>query len=167
MNTPALNKLNGWLFAILWILLLAGCRKDIYVYEIDDVTILPVNSQKIKPKTTTQYISILYTNFFQKAISPNAMLEAQKAIESIGDKQVAFDILVSKYMNDPRVILPSATEMRDDPEAFIRATYRRFLVREPTEAELNWMINYIASRPDVIPEHFYFAFATSNEHFHY
>lgn len=167
MNTPALNKYNRWLFAIVLIGLLAGCRKDIYVYEIDDVTILPVNSQKIKPKTTTQYISILYTNFFQKAISPNAMLEAQKAIESIGDKQVAFDILVSKYMNDPRVILPSTTEMREDPEAFVRATYRRFLVREPTEAELNWMINYITSRPDVTPEHFYFAFATSNEHFHY
>ncbi|MBK6701787.1 MAG: hypothetical protein IPG55_18275 [Saprospiraceae bacterium] len=137
------------------------------MYEIDDQTILPVNSQKIKPKSITQYISILYTNFFQKAISPNSMLSAQKAIESIGDKQVAFDILLSKYMNDPKVIIPSKEEMLKDPEAFIRSTYKRFLVREPTEAELNWMLNYISSRPNVTPEHFYFAFGTCNEHFHY
>ena len=133
---------------------LASCQKDFYVYEIDDQTILPVNSQKIKPKSITQYISILYTNFFQKAISPNSMLSAQKAIESIGDKQVAFDILLSKYMNDPKVIIPSKEEMLKDPEAFIRATYKRFLVREPTEAEINRMLNYISSRPNVTPEPF-------------
>jgi hypothetical protein len=167
MNMRVLD--SGRLLVLTFFLLLtiSSCRKDIYVYEIDDLTILPVNSQKIKPKTITQYISILYTNFFQRAISPNAMLQAQKAIESIGDKQIAFDILVSKYMNDSRVILPTAQAMRDDPEKFVRETYRRFLVREPTEAELSWMLNYIRSRPDVMPEHFYFAFATSNEHFHY
>ncbi|MDX1686053.1 MAG: hypothetical protein R3275_12520, partial [Saprospiraceae bacterium] len=92
-----------------------SCTEDYDVYEINDLTILPVNSQKIKPKSTTQYISILYTNFFQTAIGPNKMLEAQKAILSIGDKQVAFDILVSKYMNDPKVILPSEDFMRMDP----------------------------------------------------
>jgi hypothetical protein len=167
MNMPVLNKLSAVWPLFLLILVIVGCKKDYYVYEIDDVTILPVNSQKIKAKTTSQYISILYTNFFQKAISPNAMLQAQKAIESIGDKQVAFDILVSKYMNDPQVILPTMQEMRNDPEGFVRATYRRFLVREPTEAELNWMLRYIESRPDVTPELFYFAFATCNEHFHY
>ncbi|NOT36696.1 MAG: hypothetical protein HOP11_04910 [Saprospiraceae bacterium] len=149
------------------ILLMVSCQKDYYVYQIDDQTVLPVNSQKIKPKSVSQYISILYTNFFQRAISPNSMLGAQKAIESIGDKQVAFDILLSKYMNDPKVIIPSKEEMLKDPEAFIRATYKRFLVREPTEAELNWMLNYIKSRPNVTPEHFYFGFGTCNEHFHY
>lgn len=148
-------------------LILGSCTKDIYVYEVNDLTILPVNAQKTKEKTVSQYISILYTNLFQRAISPNNMLAAQKAIESIGDKQVAFDILVSKYMNDSSVVLPSEEEMRADPETFVRNTYRRFLVREPTEAELNWMLNYIASRPNVTPELFYFAFATSNEHFHY
>lgn len=149
------------------ILSFSSCQKDYFVYEINDQKILPVNSQKIKPKSITQYISILYTNFFQRAISPNSMLQAQKAIESVGDKQVAFDILLSKYMNDPKVILPTVESMKQDPEGFIRNTYRRFLVREPTEAELNWMLNYIKSRPNVTPEHFYFAFGTCNEHFHY
>ncbi|HQX44385.1 MAG: hypothetical protein IPP06_05995 [Saprospiraceae bacterium] len=163
----ALNKTGLWCAALALMLSFSGCQKDYFVYEINDQTILPVNSQKIKPKSITQYISILYTNFFQRAISPNSMLQAQKAIESIGDKQVAFDILLSKYMNDPKVILPTVESMRQDPEGFIRNTYKRFLVREPTEAELNWMLNYIKSRPNVTPEHFYFAFGTCNEHFHY
>lgn len=167
MNMQDLSKRFYKLGIIFLMFFLTSCQKDFYVYEIDDQTILPVNSQKIKPKSITQYISILYTNFFQKAISPNSMLSAQKAIESIGDKQVAFDILLSKYMNDPKVIIPTKAEMLKDPEAFIRATYKRFLVREPTEAELNWMLNYITSRPNVTPEHFYFAFGTCNEHFHY
>jgi hypothetical protein len=167
MNMQALNKFRLLGIALALTLSLPGCQKDYYVYEINDQTILPVNSQKIKPKSITQYISILYTNFFQRAISPNSMLQAQKAIESVGDKQVAFDILLSKYMNDPKVILPTVESMRQDPEGFIRNTYRRFLVREPTEAELNWMLNYIKSRPNVTPEHFYFAFGTCNEHFHY
>ncbi|MBK9643419.1 MAG: hypothetical protein IPO72_19625 [Saprospiraceae bacterium] len=167
MNMQALNKTGLWCAALALMLSFSGCQKDYFVYEINDQTILPVNSQKIKPKSITQYISILYTNFFQRAISPNSMLQAQKAIESIGDKQVAFDILLSKYMNDPKVILPTVESMRQDPEGFIRNTYKRFLVREPTEAELNWMLNYIKSRPNVTPEHFYFAFGTCNEHFHY
>lgn len=147
--------------------LFTGCREETDLYVVNDVNILPVNSEKDKPKTSGQYISILYTNLFQEAIGPNKMLEAQKAIESIGDKQVAYDILVSKYMNDPRVVLPTDSFMREHTEEFVRETYKRFLVRQPTEAELRWMMNYIASRPNLTPELVYFAFATSNEHFHY
>lgn len=163
-----LDRRSGLLiWLIIAMMSLHSCQENYDVYEINDLTILPVNSQKTKPKSVSQYISILYTNFFQKAIGPNKMLEAQKAIASIGDKQVAFDILVSKYMNDPGVILPSEDEMRADTENFVRETYKRFLVRQPTEAELKWMMNYIESRPQLTPELVYFSFATCNEHFHY
>ncbi len=155
------------LLGLIGIMLFVSCEKEYYVYGINDVEITPVNSFKDKPKTHSQYISILYANMFQKAIGPNQMLQALKAIESIGDKQVAYDILVSKYMNDPDVKLPSNESMRSDPEEFVRDTYKRFLVRQPTEAELQWMINYIESRPSLTTELVYFSFATSNEHAHY
>lgn len=150
------------------VLAFSACEKEKYVvYGIEDLEITPVNSEKDKAKTDAQYISVLYTNMFQKPIGPNQMLEALKAIESIGDKQVAYDILVSKYMNHPDVKIPTTESMRIDPETFIRETYKRFLVRQPTEAELQWMINYIQSRPSLTSELLYFSFATSNEHFHY
>lgn len=159
---------NKWIALLALIILFnTGCQKEYDVYEINDVTILPVNSEKNKAKTDAQYISILYTNLFQEPIGPNKMLEAQNAIASIGDKQIAYEILVSKYMNDPRVQLPDEVEMRGDPEAFIRDTYSRFLVRQPTEAELLWWVNYINSTPTLTTDLVYFAFATSNEHFHY
>ena len=167
MNMPTLDKRIIWFALLVFLISWFSCSETHDLYEIDDLTILPVNSEKNKAKTTAQYISILYTNLFQKALGPNRMLEAQHAIESIGDKQVAFDILVSKYMNDSEVVLPAESEMRSDPESFIRNTYKRFLVRQPTEAELKWMMNYIESRPSVTPELVYFSFATCNEHFHY
>ena len=166
MNMRVLNKMYFISFLTLG-LLFAGCQKEYDVFEITDVTILPVNSEKNKAKTDAQYISILYTNLFQEPIGPNQMLEAQNAIASIGDKQVAYEILVSKYMNDPRVNLPSVDDMRGDTETFVRDTYSRFLVRQPTEAELLWWINHITSTPDLTVDLVYFAFATSNEHFHY
>ena len=133
----------------------------------ETLEITPVNPTKDKAKTHSQYISILYTNMFQRAIGPNRLLDALNAIESIGDKQVAYDMLVSKYMNAPDIILPTEDYMRSDPESFVRDTYERFLVRQPTEAELQWMIIYIESRPALTPELVYFSFATSNEHAHY
>jgi hypothetical protein len=168
MNMPISGKPILWITILVLVVGFTACKvEDYYVYGIEDLGITPVNSEKNKAKTHAQYISILYTNMFQKAIGPNQMLQALKAIESIGDKRVAYDILVSKYMNDPDLKLPTAESMREDPEAFVRETYTRFLVRQPTEAELQWMINYIESRPALTPELVYFAFATSNEHYHY
>ena len=166
MNMPIFYRSVVFVLGLL-LLLTAGCKEDYYVYEVNEVDVTPINSNKNKAKTESQYISVLYTNLFQEAIGPNRMLEALAAIQSIGDKQVAYDILVSKYMADDRVILPDEEDMRSDPEGFIRDTYSRFLVRQPTEAELQWMKNYIESRPNLTPELVYFSFATSNEHFHY
>ena len=76
--------------SIFGMILFSSCTDEYYVYGIEDVDITPVNSEKDKPKTHTQYISILYANMFQKAIGPNQMLQALNAIESIGDKQIAW-----------------------------------------------------------------------------
>ena len=146
---------------------LSSCQKDTYdVYEINGVDVLPVNAQKNKAKTDAQYISVLYTNFFQLPIGPNQLLEALNAIRSIGDKQIAYDIIVSKYLNSSPE-LPSKEYMDANPEQFIRETYTKFLTRQPTEAELAWMLNYLETSPSLTPELVYIAFATSNEHYYY
>jgi len=147
--------------------LFCACKKDIYeVYQVNDIDVLPVNAHKNKAKTDAQYISILYTNYFQTPIGPNKLLQALDAIRSIGDKQVAYDMIVSKYLN----ATPSITDkqyMDANPELFIRETYLRFFTRQPTEAELAWMINYIQSNPTLTPDLVYLAFSTSNEHYYY
>lgn len=164
MNMPIFTRL--WI-AVLVVFCFTGCETDVYeVYEINPVEVLPVNAEKDKAKTDAQYISIIYTNFFQVPIGPNKLLEALTAIQSIGDKQIAYDIVVSKYLNQSPNI-PTKEEMLADPEAFIRNTYKVFLTRQPTEAELSWMLNYLKSNPALTPDIIYISFATSNEHYHY
>lgn len=164
MNTQIFIRL---LFAAMLISFLQSCQKDIYeVYEVNSQDVLPVNADKDKAKTDAQYISILYTNYFQIPIGPNKLLEALNAIRSIGDKQIAYDMIVSKYLNQSPA-LPTKAEMDEDPEGFIRETYFRFLTRQPTEAELAWMLNYITSDPALTPDLIYLAFSTSNEHYYY
>ena len=46
-----------------------------------------------------QYISILYANLFQTALSSNELVEITNCIESIGDKEVAHEIVLSNFMN--------------------------------------------------------------------
>ena len=164
MNMQISTKLFLLTFLLVTII---SCEKDIYeVYEINSLEVLPVNAQKDKAKSDAQYISILYTNYFQVPIGPNKLLDALNAIRSIGDKQIAFDIISSKYLNQSPEI-PTKMEMDADPEAFIRDTYFRFMTRQPTEAELAWMLNNINNDSAITPELVYLAFSTSNEHYYY
>ncbi len=87
--------------------------------------------------------------------------------DRIGDKELAREVLISNFMNKPGVILPSDTAMRADLDAFITDTYRRFLVRDPSEAERTWFRNMIAADPNITSELVYYAFALSNEHLYY
>lgn len=150
-------------------LLLAGllfsCRnQDSYLYEVNPVDVSAPNVDKRKEKTIDQYISILYANLFQKALSANEMVEIRKCIESIGDKELAFEVVISNLMNRPNVILPRNEDMRADPDRFLYDTYRRFFVREPSEAERAYMRNFILSNPNISAEMVYVAFALAEEY---
>lgn len=158
---------NFKLILVLLLLSFVSCKDKDYIYEVNEVPILPNNADKDKEKTTEQYINIVYANLYQKALSPDKLVDLSKVIQSIGDKQVANEIVISKMMNDPEVKLPSLSQMKADPEKFIVDTYKRFFVREPTQAEKAFFLNFIKSYPNITPEHIYFAFATSSEYYYY
>lgn len=153
---------------LLAVVLLGSCRRDEYlIYEVDQVPVQGVNYGKNKQKTTEQYIAILHANLFQRALSANQQVEISNLIESIGDKQVAFEMVVSNFMNRSDVIIPSMQEMRADVDGFITATYRRFLIRLPTEAEKAWFRNFIETNTFVTPELVYLSFALCDEYQYY
>ena len=154
------------ILSILVVLGLSSCEKD-KEYEVNEETILPPNANKTKLKSNQQYIAILYANLFQTALSSDNLFEASECIQSIGDKTLAHEVLISNYMNKPDVILPTNEEMRADLDVFITETYNRFLVRNPTEAERQYFKNYINTHPNVRPELIYFSFALSNEYLYY
>lgn len=158
--------------ALLLCLFLVGisCKKETSrtVYELDEINALPASAGKIKQKSEEQYVAVLYANFFQEAISVSRLKQATDAIYSVGDKQLAYELVVSNFMNDEKIKLPSDSILKfgNDEEIgiFLNETYKRFYVRPISEAEKQWFKNYIRNNPDVTVELIYNAFALSNEY---
>ena len=145
-------------------LLLFSCNKEVPVYQLNQINSSSYNANKNKLKSTMQYISILYANLFQTALSSNELVEITNCIESIGDKEVAHEIVLSNFMNSQQVLIPSDSLMRSDLNHFIEETYKRFYVRDITEAERKFFIDFFESNPNVSSEMVYMAFALSNEY---
>jgi hypothetical protein len=145
----------------------ASCKKEDNSYLVNTEVLLPANAFKTKLKTDQQYAAILHANLFQQALSANELYDIAQCIESIGDKEVAREVLISNFMNKSGVQMPTDSVMRADIDNFVYETYKRFLIREPTEAEVTYFRNYITSDPNVTPELVYFSFALSNEYLFY
>jgi len=147
-------------------LIIFSCKKE-DIYDVNQINATSYNANKNKLKTTHQYISIVYANLFQQALSANELVEISRCIESIGDKQVAHEIVLSNFMNKEGVIIPSDSVMREDLDLFIEETYKRFYVRDITEAEREFFINFFENNQNVSAEMVYMAFALSNEYQYY
>jgi len=91
------------------------------------------------------------------------LIRTERVIESFGDKALINEVIVSNYMNNGEVVLPTNEEMREDIDKFITETYKKFFVRIPTEIEKAFFINYLEANPNVTPEHVYTAFASCDE----
>ena len=53
-----------FLSIIIILIAMTGCKEEQYVYEVNDVQVNPNNAGKDKEKTVSQFISILYSNFY-------------------------------------------------------------------------------------------------------
>jgi hypothetical protein len=169
MSMPDLKKadMKKLLFVFALALLLLGCRKEAPIYGVNNVDLDLIETSKTKLKTPNQFVAILYANLFQTALPVNKLVEITDLIDAIGDDQVAYEIIISNFMNMPTVQIPSNTDMRANPEHFIIETYKRFLIRRPTEAEKTYFINRINTNQNITAELVYFSFALSDEYQYY
>jgi len=154
-------------FSFLFIFLVSSCTEETVIYDVNPITVTSNNGGKTKEKSTEQFLNVAYANIYQTALSPSELVELTNIVNSIGDKQVAYETIIAKMMSDPDVVLPSTDSMRSDLAIFITETYKRFYVRNPTEAEKTWWVNYLTTRTNLTAEHVYYAFATSNEYSFY
>ena len=154
-----------FLLSLCFSLVFAACKKEEdIIYGVNQVNADSYNSGKDKLKSTFQYISIVYANLFQQALSANELVEISNCIISIGDKEVANEIVLSNFMNKTGVIMPSDSLMRSDVNTFLEETYKRFFIRNITEAEREYFKNFLETHPDVSVEMIYTAFSLSNEY---
>ena len=96
-----------YLLSCCLLLTLFSCKEKTYIYEVNEVSVSPNNSEKDKEKSIPQFISILYANMYQEALSPDQLVEISELIASIGDKQLAYELVLSKFLTDPDVQIPS------------------------------------------------------------
>lgn len=153
-------------FIFIWMFIsMTSCKKDIIpTFEVKDQPVYDASLNKDKPKTNKQYISILYTTLFQQAISSNELFQTERVIESFGDKALINEVIISNYMNSPKVVLPSDSMMKANPDQFIIDTYKLFFVRIPSELEVSFFREYLAANPNVTAELVYIAFGSSDEY---
>jgi hypothetical protein len=124
-------------------------------------------ARKTKRKSDAEFISILYTNLYQIPISPTQLYKTQNIIYSIGDHNVAAEMVLSNYFNTTGLKIPLDAAMRADIESFVIATYKRFYLRYPSEGEKTFFKNYIERNNNVTVEMVYTAFAVSDEYQYY
>ncbi|MFM1762452.1 MAG: hypothetical protein RLZZ512_242 [Bacteroidota bacterium] len=160
---------NFKLSLILWtIFTICGCTKERNIgFGVDVAQVVEDKSRKTKKKNDAEFVSILYTNLYQTAISPNQLYKTQNVVYSIGDQDVANEMLLSNYFNTSGLTIPTNIEMRNDIESFIVNTFKRFYLRYPSEGEKTFFIQYIKSNPNVTVEMVYTAFACSEEYQYY
>ena len=153
----------------------SSCKKTIVqdkvydnvIYDLGNQVVYTSASQKAKQKTATQYLSILYANLKQTTIPNNELTNLSQVNLGFGDKGLVNEILVSHYMNNPGVVLPTAAYMRSNLDQFITDTYIRFYQRKPTSYELYGLRKLITDDPNMTPELVYSSFALSDEYWFY
>lgn len=155
------------------VITLNSCKKEQNVEEkifaVNKEKLYASAADKIKEKNNSQWVAVLYTNLFQQALSAGDLYRAGQCITSIGDKELAREVIISNFMNyvTPSPVLPSDSAMRADINQFTIETYERFLIRKPTEGEKMYFKNFIENDPYVTPEIVYFSFALSKEYLFY
>jgi hypothetical protein len=153
---------------LLTLLMILGCKKETqYVYEVNKVKAGSPASTKPNRKTTLEFVSILYSDILNTGIPQNELVRMITAYDAFGDARVVEDLIVRNLLNRTAAAIPSNEEMRADPEAFVRAMYKRFMVREPGAYEVWYFTDKIQKNLSIRPDQVYYALLTSDEYRYY
>ena len=150
------------------VFLSGGCTKEkTFVYEVQDETIQAESGDKATAKTTTEFISIAYSDLFGTTIPQDKLFKLNIAYNSFGDKKLIEDRIIRNFLNDPNVILPSDQDMHNDIGIFVINAYKKFFNRLPDEFEKYYLVNLIQTDTNITAVDVYYAIMTSNEYRYY
>ena len=167
MNMLVCKTKNIILFLIL--ISLGSCSKDEtnYIYEVEDVKITKPGAQKPNIKTSTEYISIAYSDIYGTTISTDLLNDLKKSYISFGDIGITEDLIIRNFLNNPTAQIPTVIDMNNDITKFVIDTYKKVYNRTPNEYEEWFLTNLIQNNSDVTPKVVYYSLMTSNEYRQY
>ena len=147
-------------------MLFTACKKE-YIFGVDDVDVVQNSASKNNVKTTTEFVSIAYSDIFGSTVPQTYLTKLSLAYLAFGDKKLVEDIIIKNMLNAPGVQLPTQQTMLADVDLFINNTYKKFYNRTPSEFELWKMKQLIQADSTITPELVYYAFLTSDEYRYY
>ena len=157
---------NSLVVLLLLTFLASSCKKE-YVYEIDDVTVSQSGGEKDNVKTTTEFISIVYSDLFSTNIPTNTLVNLRRAYDSFGDKKMIEDRIVRHFLDSSAVQIPSDATMRANIPQFVNDAILKFFNRSPDAFEKYFISDIIQSNTDITPVMVYYACLTSDEYRYY
>lgn len=154
---------------LLILALLSACTKDNkkYIYKIQDVEIMEPGALKPNVKTSTEYISIAYSDVFGSTISTDLLKNLKKNYISFGDVGVTEDLIIRNFLNNSAAQIPSKIDMNNDIKQFVINAYKKVYNRTPNEYEQWFLTNLIQNNSDITPDVVYYSLMTSNEYRQY
>ena len=161
-------KRIAFLFLLMLLVFQQGCKKETrYIYDVKEQELYQSSAQKQTLKTTTQFITIAYSDLFNASITITELNRLNVCLQSFGDKAIIQDMIVKSLLNRSGIPIPDNTTMRADIPTFINQTYLRFYNRKPTEFEAWKMAELIQQNVDITPQMVYYSVMTSDEYRYY
>jgi hypothetical protein len=149
---------------IIFISLLSCTEEKKYQYEVNPVTVSKNNGEKNNRKSTTEFISIAYSDLFGTSIPQTRLINLSIAYSSFGDLKVIEERIIKNLLNDSNVVIPTSPSVGGDTMLFVSNTYKKFFNREPNEFEKHYWKELISTNSDVNPSTIYYAMMTSDEY---
>ena len=157
------------LIFIFSLLLLFSCKKEKNVkYQLNDVTIENNSAHKDHLKSTTEFISIAYSDIFGTVISINKLADLTKIYKAFGDKKLIEQMVIKNFLNKPSIQIPQINRSSTSTiNTFVQNMYIKLYNRTPDEYELWFISNMIENDTDLTSELIYFSLMTANEYRYY
>lgn len=166
-----MKRVRYLIFSIIFLFLvmvLSMCKPEKeYIYEVETVNTEQDGTTKSHLKTNNEFISIAYQDLFGASISVSELNKLNIAYSSFGDRKLIEDMIIRNFLNDPGVKIPSKPEMKNDVNAFINNSYKKFYNRSPNAYEQWQLKNIINNDTTITPELIYYSLMTGDEYRYY
>ena len=151
------------------ILILFSCKKEKKVtYHLNDVNITQNSANKDHLKSTTEFISIAYSDIFGTVITNDKLSDLSAMYMAFGDKKLIEEMVIKNFLNEPTTHIPILDRTSESTiQNFVSDSYKKLFNRTPDEYELWFVTDIIQKDTALTAELIYFSLMTANEYRYY
>ena len=154
---------------LLSVLTLVSCKKEKKaVYGLNDVNISQNSANKDHLKSTTEFISIAYSDIFGTVITTDKLADLSTMYRAFGDKKLIEEMVIKNFLNESTIQIPQIDRTSEITiQNFVSNSYKKLFNRTPDEYELWFVTDMILKDDALIAELIYFSLMTANEYRYY